>query len=571
MQSVRWMTLLSLILSSPPSVAADPPHIWSKAFGDPSPQYLTDVAVDAPGNVLICGAVYGTINLGGGPLAGGADQDVLVAKLDANGNHLWSKRFGDSAGQGATALAVDNEGNTVMVGGFESNINFGNGDLGPITGSAMFVVKFDPSGAALWSQKYQAAAYGGNNGFASFAGLAVDASGNVLLVGSFRGSISFGGGSLVTPDFEGSDMFLVKLSSSGLHVWSYRFGAVEYSEDHLASVATDPSGNVIVVGDTESGIDFGGGMLVDSWENPYAPQYSDAVIAKFSPSGLHQWSKMFASGGAYPFKLATDPAGNIVLGGSFGTWIELGGGVLWSVGVGANIFVAKLGSLGTHLWSVGIGGTHSSHSGSTNMSDLAVSGTGEVLLAGTYFGRMEVGGGLLTSQGANDMFWAKLSNSGTGIWALSHGNWKEERNSQVAMDNSGNTVIAGALLGTIDFGGGPIASAGNEDIFVSKLGWALTAVSTAAFGDLRVDATPNPFNPSTTLRISLPSGGPVRLEIINVRGERVRTLWNSSMPAGEYDVRWNASEERVALVSGVYFARLAQAGKVTSTKLVLIK
>jgi hypothetical protein len=71
------------------------------------------VAVDGAGNVLLTGDFDGTVDFGGGPLTSAGSDDIFVAKLDAQGNHLWSKRFGDSYYQQADAVTVDgarNEG-----------------------------------------------------------------------------------------------------------------------------------------------------------------------------------------------------------------------------------------------------------------------------------------------------------------------------------------------------------------------------------------------------------------------------------------------------------------------------
>jgi hypothetical protein len=81
-------------------------------------------------------------------------------------------------------------------------------------------------------------------------------------------------------------------------------------------------------------------------------------------------------------------------------------------------------------------------------------------------------------------------------------------------------------------------------------------------------ATPNPFNPETVFRFSLPNRCLVSLEVYNVLGQRVATLASGEYAPGHHEVRWNAE----AHASGVYFARL-QAGDSYSTtqKLILLK
>jgi hypothetical protein len=68
---------------------------------------------------------------------------------------------------------------------------------------------------------------------------------------------------------------------------------------------------------------------------------------------------------------------------------------------------------------------------------------------------------------------------------------------------------------------------------------------------------PNPFWGATTIRLDLPVGRMVRLEVFDVSGRRVRTLVNRFMPAGRQSVVWNQRDDAGAgLGAGVYFARL---------------
>lgn len=79
---------------------------------------------------------------------------------------------------------------------------------------------------------------------------------------------------------------------------------------------------------------------------------------------------------------------------------------------------------------------------------------------------------------------------------------------------------------------------------------------------------PNPFNPSTTLRIDIPGAGRVQLEIVDITGRVVQTLLSQAqLPAGRHSVRVDAS----GLTSGLYFARLVTPSGLQITPLTLIK
>ena len=78
---------------------------------------------------------------------------------------------------------------------------------------------------------------------------------------------------------------------------------------------------------------------------------------------------------------------------------------------------------------------------------------------------------------------------------------------------------------------------------------------------------PNPFNPITEIRFSLPEACDVRLEIFNIMGQRVNTLVNKRLEAGHHSYSWDASN----YASGIYFTRLRAGTFVDSKKMILLK
>ncbi len=83
---------------------------------------------------------------------------------------------------------------------------------------------------------------------------------------------------------------------------------------------------------------------------------------------------------------------------------------------------------------------------------------------------------------------------------------------------------------------------------------------------------PNPFNPATTITFALPKRSQVKLDVINVLGQEVRTLVDEQLPAGEHSVVWDGTDSKGRQVSsGVYFYRL-HAGEMTETRqMILLK
>jgi PKD repeat protein len=79
--------------------------------------------------------------------------------------------------------------------------------------------------------------------------------------------------------------------------------------------------------------------------------------------------------------------------------------------------------------------------------------------------------------------------------------------------------------------------------------------------------SPNPFNPSTELRFTLPYAGKVTLEVFNVMGQKVSTPVDGYLDAGDHSVTWDGSEA----ASGIYLYRLQVNDYVESRKMILLK
>ncbi len=89
----------------------------------------------------------------------------------------------------------------------------------------------------------------------------------------------------------------------------------------------------------------------------------------------------------------------------------------------------------------------------------------------------------------------------------------------------------------------------------------------AAVGSLRLWNHPNPFNPSTTIGFVVPAAGHVRLELFNILGQRVVTLVDEPLAAGEHSVTWDGR----GAPSGVYYYRLTTGALTETRKMLLVK
>jgi hypothetical protein len=215
---------------------------WVKQFGGAYADQISHVAVDAQGNIVVQGQFKDVSDWGGAnklKAGGGSDNDVVLAKYDLNGDHLWSSRFGNAFNDVAGGVTIDPSGYITMAGSFDKSASFGDGDDHQSHGeSDIFVARFTPSGKLEWAHTYGADREDIGSGIAS------DAAGNTVTTGWFQGTVDFGKGPLTSKG--NKDIFALKLDANGAVVWSQSFGDKDH--DQGRAVAIDDKGASAIAG-----------------------------------------------------------------------------------------------------------------------------------------------------------------------------------------------------------------------------------------------------------------------------------------------------------------------------------
>lgn len=361
--------------------------IWSKRLTvTATPFALEDIAFDAAGGIVIVGYFAGVADFGGGPLVGAGKSDIFVAKFDANGTHLWSRKYGGPGVEDndfAYTVSLDRSGNIIVGGTFMGAASLGGPTLGaPFTGTKAFVAKYQPDGAHIWSRVFDC------NADHWVTDTAIDSADNILLSGYYSGAINFGAGYIWSQG--ASDVFVTKLAPSGSVVWGYSYGGL-YT-DWATAIAVDSRDNVIVTGIYYYRANFGG----NNFSNPGS---FDVFLAKYNSAGAHIWSR---SGGSLSSdmanSLAVDRNDNIIVTGYYQTLANFGGSDLLNRG-GYDIFLAKYSASGSHIWSesAGDGGTDVAYA-------VAVDASANIITTGNFQGPVTFGTQPLTSAGNFDVF-----------------------------------------------------------------------------------------------------------------------------------------------------------------------
>lgn len=411
---------------------------WLRSYGDGADQYIGGVAVDASDNAYLVGTVLGSIDFGGGPQKSAGDGDAFLAKLDANGNHLFSKRFGNAGIDHATAVAASPDGDVVVVGFFSGTVDFGGLPLTSAGGLDMFVAKLDSEGQFLWVNGY------GDLLDQVAVSVTADRSNHVILTGCMAGAVDFGAGpESATGDL---DVFVLALDPEGNRLWSTVTGGV--GTDCGNHVVADPDGNVFVGGSHTSAVDFGSGPVLGQG-------LSDIFLAKLDSSGQALWAQGFGDAADQSIGgVALGPGGSVIVTGMFQGSVVIGSQTFTSE-QDYDAFVARVGADGEALWSRTLPGE-----GDQRLYGAAVDSQGNILVSGAT-GPWPTG---------LDAYVASFSADGDALSESTWGGFDEQSAVSVAAFADDDMIVAGQFAGELTVGDSTRESAGRTDVFVVRLG-----------------------------------------------------------------------------------------------------
>jgi hypothetical protein len=272
--------------------------------------------------------------------------------------------------------------------------------------------------------------------------VAIDASGNEDIAGSFTGTVSLGSWSLTA--LSRTNLFIAQIGPRGNVLWAVAMTSTEDLGDQTANgIATDPEGNIYVTGNISSPTNFGDTMLT--------PAGMDEIyLAKLDPDGNFVYASGFdGTGSSVGTGVAVDPAGNAYITGLFTNTITFGSTTL-SMDSGATDdgYVVKIEPTGSAVWATGFTGPNQ-----VSPSSVAVSAAGQVDVTGTLFGAGQFGGISLMGPDGNVFVTQLNGTDGTVNWAVSQGGPQDtESGVSVAVDASDEIAVTGRFSNVAYFG-----------------------------------------------------------------------------------------------------------------------
>ncbi len=182
---------------------------------------VTDMQVDAAGNIYITGGVMNT----------GQGYDFRTEMLDATLTSQWAVGYNGVANLNdmASALYIDSLGNIIVTGYTTTSAQ----------GKDYLTIKYNASGNMQWAQTFNGTA----NGMDSASAVVVGGTNRIYVTGT-----SFNGSS--------NDYYTLRYDQNGNLLWQIGFNGIQNGNDHAFDIASEVPGNIFVVGQAQQGYSF---------------------------------------------------------------------------------------------------------------------------------------------------------------------------------------------------------------------------------------------------------------------------------------------------------------------------
>jgi hypothetical protein len=429
--------------------------LWSMRAGDAAVQSVRGIEADMDNTVTVIGSFSGAVDVGTGPVTAAGIQDMFVLRIGSDHIVDWTKSYGGANGFSLMEVAGDKNADVLLAGTYESSFDFGSTSLVSATGGRGFIGKIHRMGGELWAAPIGKDEAGTR---VRIQALTTDAHANVIVAGSFHGCLVEGNSGCDTLSVGVRDLFVVKLDSNGKTLWVKTFSdpMTAASSADAQNVALDAEDNILVSGT------FQGALSLGARSTKSNPGAQTAFVAKLDATGEPRWATTFAgSGDQAASALAVTKHGHVIFAASLSTGANAQVGA--KIYSGSARLLVGIDAQGTPTWSRSLGKAF--------VTDLVLDAAGHLVLAGSFTGSIDLGGGMMTATGDGaDALIAKLDADGTYLWARAYGDAADQYGVGAAVfPKSQDIVLAGSMAGTADFGGGPLTAAGDLDVFLAEL------------------------------------------------------------------------------------------------------
>jgi hypothetical protein len=437
----------------------------------------------------------------------------------------WVRTVGGPQSDAASAVALDGQTNVYVTGNFNGTVSFGTNVLSA-SGSDMFLAKYDRAGNCLWARA------GGTSSDAAGRAVAADRNGNILITGSYVGTL-FSGTNLLTSTgpSPNNNVFVAKYNPSGTLLWTRQGGG--NFDDVGQGLGIDAADNYYVTGFFTDQATFGTNII----------SRSGAVgmfLARYTSTGTVSWVRQSQPGDGDNSGVAVAVQTNGIsytIGNFTGSNIVFGSINVTNHGTRQDIFIVKHDTNGTPLWAKGAGGsgTNGTYScciaGIDSGDAIALDPSNNVFVAGTFTATAEFGTNILvastTNGNAQNVYLAKYDTNGNVLWVRQSTNaLKDTSVGGVGTDSAGEAYLVGFFSDKITFGNSNHVSLGSGDIFLTRWSSGGNFVWSKTFGSTNQDSGyAIAVNGSNTLFVAGTFAGPTTFGSVTVTNVGARDLF----------------------------------------------
>lgn len=406
---------------------------------------------------------------------------LFIACASAQGiSWDWSFAYGGSHYDYCYDMDFDSDNNVYTVGYCRGIVDF---DPGPGTAiintsgaQRIYLAKYDANGAYVWAKSLEAP-----NVYHTGSGVAVDDDDNVLICGSFEGTLD------ADPDTStfyltnngNNDFFLAKYDSGGNLLWAKSAGGPDIETGGKVVVESGTNAPFYHAGVFNGTADMDPGQGVTTLVTNGA---SDIFISKYDGNGSQIWVKSFGGAGVDHLRhieLDHEDADGIYISGYFEGTSDFDPDPnevynMTSAG-GDDAFIMRLDSSGNLLWARQFGGT----GWDQGLAITILQPSGDIVFGGAFQNTIDLdpnaGSVLHSSAGDFDMFIVRLDHNGNYIWSKTMGGTSHEKLwTLTAGPGGGYIYAAGYFSGTTDLDPDPnneltVSSVDNDDTFILRL------------------------------------------------------------------------------------------------------
>ena len=251
----------------------------------------------------------------------------------------------------------------------------------------------------------------GGRGYEEASAVAIDSIGDVVVAGAgYLSTADLGNGPIGNDGTNGWSFLTKRVASDGSSRWSIAINPyLPNAGANIISVVIAADDSILVGGNYGGKVSFGGKVVTGGM--------GSAFVAKFSADGAMEWLHDLGPDSLTQLaQMSLDPAGNIVISGSYGKGALDFLGQHYDVLTNDGGFIAELDPQGMPVW-----GHFFTNPDGVAIYGHTVTATGDVIVSGVFAGSAAIGGAVLDALAPRRGFLARFRNDGLYLWSRTFG------------------------------------------------------------------------------------------------------------------------------------------------------